>query len=155
MFDCTPNSADSSFSSAPPLPLSMTLQDMHVTDIFDASDLDLFLNFSGQAEASVGFRAKTAFSCELSQSYLENHRIAIPLGAIGPIPITMYLEPTLSFDVSASGTVTLPNGTTSPSSSSSTGSRHSAQRSFTAPIPLSSRRPLRSTRRYSPEATYP
>jgi hypothetical protein len=65
------------------------------------------MQFSGQAYASIGFQAKAAFSCELSDSFRENHRIEVPIGAIGPVPVTMYLEPTLSFGVSESGSLSL------------------------------------------------
>jgi streptogramin lyase len=102
-------SADSVFSTVMPMPLSITLSNMHVIDQFDVASSGpfLLLQLSGQAEASIGFQAKKAFTCELSDSFRENHRIEVPLGAIGPVPVTMYLEPTLSFGVSESGSVSL------------------------------------------------
>lgn len=111
--DGKPNDAASLLSSQTLLPLSITLHDMH--DIFDFDpgsffphrDPSLLIQFSGQADARVGFQAKAGFSCELSDSYRQTHRITIPLGAIGPVPVTMYLEPTLSFEVSEAGSITL------------------------------------------------
>jgi virginiamycin B lyase len=106
-------SADGSFVSTHPMPLSIELTHMHALDDFDSGSLfphrDPFflMQVSGEAQATVGFEAKSAFTCELSDSFRETHRIAVPLGAVGPVPVTMYLEPTLKFEVSASGNVTL------------------------------------------------
>ena len=106
-------SADSAFVSTHPMPLSIELTHIHALDDFDSGSLfprrDPFflMQVSGEAQASVGFEAKSAFTCELSDSFRGTHRIAVPLGAVGPVPVTMYLEPTMKFEVSASGNVTL------------------------------------------------
>jgi alpha-tubulin suppressor-like RCC1 family protein len=107
------SSADSDFVSTHPMPLSIELTHVHALDDFDTGSIfphrDPFflLQVSGEAQATIGFEAKSAFTCELSDSFSETHRIAVPLGAVGPVPVTMYLEPTLKFEVSASGNVTL------------------------------------------------
>jgi hypothetical protein len=111
--DGKPGDAASLLSTQTVLPLSITLHDIRDIFNFDPGsffphrDPSLLIQISGQADASVGFQAKTGFSCQLSDSYRETHRVAIPLGAIGPVPVTMYLEPTLSFDVSEAGSITL------------------------------------------------
>lgn len=106
-------SADSAFVSTKPMPLSIELTHLHAIDAFDTGsvfphrDPFFLMQLNGEAQATIGFEAKHAFSCELSDSFRETHRITIPLGAVGPVPVTMYLEPTFKFEVSASGTVSL------------------------------------------------
>ena len=106
-------SADSAFSSVRPMPLSIELTHMHALDDFDLGsvyprrDPFLLMQITGQAKAEIGFEAKNAFTCKLSDTFRESHRIAVPLGAVGPVPVTMYLEPTLEFSVSESGSVSL------------------------------------------------
>ncbi len=106
-------SADSAFSSTRPMPLSIELSHLHALDDFDEGsffphrDPFFLMQVHGEAQASIGFQAKSSFSCELSDSFRESHRLAFPLGAVGPVPVTMYLEPTLKFEVSGSGTVSL------------------------------------------------
>jgi alpha-tubulin suppressor-like RCC1 family protein len=117
VFECKssgkPQSADLGFSSIGPMPLSIQLSNLHALDQFDLGSIfphrDPFflMQVHGEAQATIGFAAKTAFTCTLSNSFRENHRIAIPLGAVGPVPVTMYLEPTLTFGVSESGNVSL------------------------------------------------
>lgn len=117
VFECKssgkPEAADLGFSSVGPMPISIELSDLHALDQFDLGSIfphrDPFflMQVRGEAQATIGFEAKTSFSCTLSNSFRENHRIAIPLGAVGPVPVTMYLEPTLSFSVSESGKVSL------------------------------------------------
>jgi hypothetical protein len=117
VFSCTSagrsTSADSAFVSTRPMPLSIELTHLHALDDFDTGSLfphrDPFflMQVSGEAQATIGFQAKSAFTCKLSDSFRETHRIAVPLGAVGPVPVTMYLEPTLKFEVSGSGTVSL------------------------------------------------
>ena len=95
------------------MPLSIELSNVHALDDFDAGsffprrDPFFLMQVHGEAKVGIGFQAKNAFSCKLSDSFRENHRIAIPLGAVGPVPVTMYLEPTLKFEVSESGSVSL------------------------------------------------
>ena len=106
-------SADSAFDSTRPMPLNIELSHLHALDVFDEGsffphrDPFFLMQVHGEAQASIGFQAKSSFSCELSDSFRESHRLAFPLGAIGPVPVTMYLEPTLKFEVSGSGTVSL------------------------------------------------
>lgn len=117
VFECKsagkPEAPDHAFASTAPMPLSIELSNLHALDDFDAGSFFphrnpfFLMQVHGQAKASVGFEAKNAFSCELSDSFRENHRIAVPLGAVGPVPVTMYLEPTLKFEVSESGSVSL------------------------------------------------
>lgn len=63
----------------------------------------LLLQFSGDFVATIGFEAKLGFECELSDWFRRNHRIKIPIRNIGPVPVDIYLEPTLKFSVSATG----------------------------------------------------
>lgn len=117
VFDCKSSgrseTADRAFASSGAMPLSIELSNLHALDDFDAGsvfphrDPFFLMQVHGEAKASIGFQAKSAFSCELSDSFRENHRLAVPLGAVGPVPVTMYLEPTLKFEVSASGSVSL------------------------------------------------
>jgi hypothetical protein len=108
-----PRSASQVWSTDSPLPLELKIQSAHAVHVFDAGgvyprhDPYLLLQFSGQAVASVGFEAKTGFKCELSPTFRRNHRLHFTVGSIGPVPVSVNLEPTLSFEVSASGKVTL------------------------------------------------
>jgi hypothetical protein len=94
-----------------PFPIDVKLENPHVIHNFDSGSLfparapSLLLQFSGEAVASIGFEAKTAFTCQLSDAYRRNHRIVLPLKNLGPVPVSAYLEPTLKFSVSASGKI--------------------------------------------------
>lgn len=94
------------------LPLDITIQNTRVLHTFDGGSFfpkrppSLLFQFSGEAVASIGFEAKTGFSCELSANYRKNHRIVFPIRNIGDVPVVAYLEPTLKFEVSAAGKFT-------------------------------------------------
>ena len=53
----------------------------------------------------MGFEPKAAFKCALSPAFRRNHRLSFRIGTIGPVPVSINLEPTLEFEVSASGGV--------------------------------------------------
>lgn len=115
--DGAPHSAVDLWKSLGGFPITVKIEHTHIIDRFDTGEYIPFvvnrppfflLQFSGQAVASVGLDATAGgFSCELSQSYRENHRLQFEVGSIGPVPITIYLEPTLRFQVSASGQISL------------------------------------------------
>lgn len=94
-------------------PISVTLENTHTVHRFDAGSVlpprapFLLVQFSGEAVAKIGFQAKTGFKCALSAQFRRTHRIQIPIGSIGPVPVNIYLEPSLEFEVSAAGEVDL------------------------------------------------
>jgi Tol biopolymer transport system component len=97
------------WDSGLPFPIDISLERTHVINRFDAGGFlrkpYLLLQLSGDAKASVGFQAKAAFKCKLSDSFRVNHRIGIPVAVVAGVPLTAYLEPSLEFGVSESGKV--------------------------------------------------
>lgn len=115
-FDCKesggiPRNQDDVWTTGLPLPIEIKLENTKIVHGFDAGSAfpsrppRLFFQFSGEAVASVGVEAKTGFECSLSTSFRRNHRIKLPIRNIGPVPISIYLEPVLRFSVSASGKI--------------------------------------------------
>ena len=96
-----------------PFPVELVIRNAHALHRFDsgsllpARDPYFLLQFSGEAIAKVGFQPKTAFTCALSPTFRRNHRLRFRIGTIGPVPVSIYLEPTLEFEVSAAGEVSL------------------------------------------------
>lgn len=120
MFSChssggIPRSADDLWSTGLTFPISITIDHLHITHRFYAGSLlphddpYFLLQFAGQVVAGIGFEAKAAFECELSDEYRENHRLQITVGSLARVPVTMYLEPTFKLEVSAAGAVTISN----------------------------------------------
>jgi hypothetical protein len=113
VFDCKSSGAEKHASelwkTLRPMPLEVMIDNTHVLHSFDAGSAfprrapSLLFQFSGDATASIGFEAKTSFSCALSATYRKNHRFQFPIRNIGDVPVVAYLEPTLKFEVSASG----------------------------------------------------
>ena len=116
VFDCKSSGSDRDsgalWSALHGLPLNIEIDDPRVVHSFDAGSVfprrapSFLFQFSGEALASIGFEAKTGFSCELSATYRKNHRIQFPIRNIGDVPVVAYLEPSLKFEVSASGKFT-------------------------------------------------
>jgi len=94
-----------------PFPIELVFQNTHVLhrfdsgSIFPARDPYLLLQFNGEVTAKLGFEPKAAFKCALSTSYRRNHRLRFRVGSIGPVPVSVYLEPAFQFEVSAAGSV--------------------------------------------------
>ncbi|MGE0307651.1 MAG: hypothetical protein AB7Q27_18040, partial [Acidimicrobiia bacterium] len=61
----------------------------------------------GEFVASVEFRAKASFSCELSPTFRRNFRLRVPVANVMGIPVTVNLEPAIKFEVSASAGLSL------------------------------------------------
>jgi hypothetical protein len=117
-FDCKeaggiPRGQEAVWDTGLPLPIEIKLENTRVLHNFDAGSLyprrapSLLLQFSGEAVATVGVQAKTGFECSLSDAFRRSHRIQLPIRNIGPVPISIYLEPQLKFSVSAAGKVAL------------------------------------------------
>lgn len=108
-----PRSADDVWDTGLPFPMSVSIERPRVLHQFDAGNALLgrdpyfLLQFSGEAVASVGFTAKTGFECKLTDYYRQRHRIQMPIRNIGPVPVNIFLEPVLKFEVSAAGGVKL------------------------------------------------
>jgi hypothetical protein len=115
-FECrtlsnVPLASEDSWDTELPFPIEVQFRNTHAIHNFDSGSLitgrqpSFLLQFSGEAVAKVGFTPKSAFRCALSTAFRQNHRLEFHVGTIGPVPVTIYLEPTLSFEVSASGGV--------------------------------------------------
>jgi hypothetical protein len=106
-----PRSADALWTTGSPFPVELKIENPHTVHQFDAGsffphrDPFLLLQFSGEAVASVSFQAKTGFKCALSPTFRRNHRLHFHVGSIVGIPVSVNLEPTLSFEVSAAGKI--------------------------------------------------
>lgn len=93
-------------------PVQLRFENTRVLHRFSAGGLFaapfLLLQFSGEVVASIGYTAKAAgFSCELSPSFRRNHRLRFSVGSIGPVPVSVNVEPVLSFEVDLSGRLAL------------------------------------------------
>ena len=96
-----------------PFPLELQIQNTEMTHVFDSGsifpqrDPFVLVQLSGEAVASIGFEAKAGFECELSPQFRQNHRLKLRLPSIGPVPVSLYLEPALELDASGSGKIAL------------------------------------------------
>ena len=92
---------------ASPLDIELQrLKTVHVLDLGGPSrDPYFLLQLSGEAVARVGVEVKTGFSCELTPTWRRNHRLRFHVASIGPVPVSINLEPTLRFEVGAKARV--------------------------------------------------
>lgn len=117
VFDCEmdglPRDAEDLWETGFPFPVEVALEHLDVDHRFHPGYPGigpapyLLLQLSGEAVASIGFEAKSGFSCELSSEWRKNHRLRFTLATIAGVPANLYLEPHLSFDVDAAGTINL------------------------------------------------
>jgi len=118
MFECSgdggiPADPGDVWETGNPFPIELQIQNTRMTHVFDSGSLFphrdplVLIQLSGEAVASIGFKAKAGFTCELSPTFGRSHRLQLRLPNIGPVPVSLYLEPTLEFGVSASGKIGL------------------------------------------------
>lgn len=106
-----PRNQEDVWDTGLPFPIEVRFENTNVLHNFDEGSLlvgrepSWLLQFSGEAVVSVGFEAKSGFACKLSDAFRAKNRLQLPIRNLGPVPIDIFFEPSLSFSISAKGKV--------------------------------------------------
>ena len=92
-------------------PIKVRFENTHASHEYNSGALFtepwLSLRLSGEVVYEIGHTVDVGFKCELSPAFRRTHRWMFRVGSVGPVPVSFFIEPALSFEVSAGGRLAL------------------------------------------------